>query len=234
MRDLRILKDMEKKPPKKKKLPILLITIMGILVFFGLFLFFEENPDENILSDTSLSSEKDKDPGPFGPAVAPGKMRIDSGGEAATPPREANKKPIGPSPKKELTFLKTLKEERKETAPLKSEKQPKKAQEITASKKKLRKTKQAMTTPTPPRKPVVNRYAIQVASFPTKNNAEVLAGKLIKKGYKAYVVSKEIPQRGRWYRVRVGHYEDRAEAVRHSIRIKRSEKLDSFVTSDHR
>lgn len=221
---------MGQKPPPKKELPILLIAVMGVLVFLVLFFLFEKKPTESVSPVASDSSEL-QDPGAFRSEVTPGEMRIDSEKEASPPQTEAKKKPIGPLPKKELTFLKTLKEGKKKSAPLKIMKKPEKVQKTT-TKTKLPKTKQT-TIPSATLKPSENRYAVQVASFPTKNNAEVLAEKLRKKGYEAYVVSQQIPQRGRWYRVRVGHYADRAEAVSISRQIKRSEKFKPFVTSDH-
>jgi cell division septation protein DedD len=233
MRDLRILKDPGKTPTPKKKLPILLIAIMGILVFLVLFFVFEEKPTENVFPTTALSDENDKETKSFRSETTPGRMRIDSKEEASSSKTKKNKKPLGPATKKELTFLKTLKE-KKENTPLRIQKKQEKTPEIAIKKKKPRKTKQVVTKTTSSRKSSTKGYAVQVASFPTKNNAEILAGKLRKKGYEAYVVSQQIPQRGRWYRVRIGHYPDRAEAISVSNRIKRSEKFDSFVTSEHR
>ncbi|HIE64368.1 MAG: SPOR domain-containing protein [Nitrospira sp.] len=234
MRELRILKETEENPKKKKKPPILLITFMGILVFLGLFFLFEENPTEDLNPASNLSNGENKGTKTFRSEFTPGKIRIDSGKEALAPSVDENKKPIGPIQKKELTFLKTLKEKKKENPPLKIKKEPQKDQKITTKKKSPRKTKKVMATTLPPRKSVPGQFAVQVASFSKKNRAEVLAEELREKGYKTYVVSQEIPQKGRWYRVRIGHYADRSEAVRLSNRIKRSEKLDAFVTSDHR
>ncbi len=235
MRDLRILKETEEKPAKKrKKPPTLLIAFMGILVFLVLFFLFEEKPTENFPSETSLSKEKEEETERFRSELTPGKMRTDSKKETSSVPTKAEKKPIGPRPKNELTFLKTLKDEKKRNSPPKTKKNPEKAEKITPKKKKPLKTKQAMKTPILPQKSATNQYAVQVASFSKKISAEALAEKLRKRGHDAYVVSQEIPQKGRWHRVRIGHYANRAEAVSVSNRIKRSEKLDSFVTTDHR
>lgn len=234
MRDLRILKETEEKPSKKKKLPTLLIAFMGILVFLALFFLFEKKPTENVSPATTLSNEKDKGTKSFRSEVTPGRVRIDPEKENASPPTEANKKPLGPRPKKELTFLKTLKEGKKENPPLKIKEKPEKVQKITAKKTEPRKTEPQVAVTIPPRKSTANRYAVQVASFSKKSSAEDLAGKLRKKGYEAYVLSQEIPQRGRWYRVRVGRYSDRAEATREANRIKKSEKFNPLVISDQK
>ena len=122
---------MEKRPTEKKKLPLLLIAFMGILVFFTLFFLFEEKPDENISPSTALSTGDDAETKLLPSEPPLGKVRIDSEKTSSSPPAEANKKSLGPTPKKELTFLKTLKEGNKKNPPLTIKKTPGKAQETT-------------------------------------------------------------------------------------------------------
>ena len=53
---------------------------------------------------------------------------------------------------------------------------------------------------------------IQVASLKDSKDADNIVAKLIKKGYPAYRISSNIPEKGIWHRVRVGYFKDKAEA----------------------
>jgi len=57
-----------------------------------------------------------------------------------------------------------------------------------------------------------NFYVVQVASFRASSISENEAGKYRNKGYNAFVEEAEIPNRGKWYRVRVGNFSSREEA----------------------
>ena len=59
-----------------------------------------------------------------------------------------------------------------------------------------------------------NYYVVQVASFRASSISENEAGKYRNKGYKAFVEIAEIPNRGKWYRVRVGNFSSKEEAQR--------------------
>ena len=49
-----------------------------------------------------------------------------------------------------------------------------------------------------------NGLTVQVASFSLKSEAETMRGKLAAKGYNVNVVESHLPDKGTWYRVRVG------------------------------
>lgn len=69
-------------------------------------------------------------------------------------------------------------------------------------------------TASKPTPPVTNpKFTVQVASFPSKSEAQKLARNLKKKGYNSYV-QKQAKSKSVWYRVRVGAYENRSEAKR--------------------
>ena len=55
-------------------------------------------------------------------------------------------------------------------------------------------------------------YVVQVASFRALSISENEAGKYRNKGYNAFVETAEIPERGTWYRVRVGNFSSKEEA----------------------
>jgi cell division septation protein DedD len=53
---------------------------------------------------------------------------------------------------------------------------------------------------------------IQVASFKDPNVADKMVAELKKKGYPAYRSIGKIPERGIWYRVRIGYFSSKSEA----------------------
>lgn len=75
-------------------------------------------------------------------------------------------------------------------------------------------------------------YTIQLAASQNREEAEALKNKLVDKKYDAYVLKVEIPGKGLWYRVRVGHYQSREQAEK-ALRIIKSREpqySDAFVT----
>ncbi|RPI64827.1 MAG: hypothetical protein EHM44_02540 [Ignavibacteriales bacterium] len=55
-------------------------------------------------------------------------------------------------------------------------------------------------------------YVVQVAAFRSSSISENEAGKYRNKGYNSFVEAAEIPERGTWYRVRVGNFSTKEEA----------------------
>jgi cell division protein FtsN len=53
---------------------------------------------------------------------------------------------------------------------------------------------------------------VQVASTKDQKSAEAIVRKLQEKGYPAFSMKADIPQKGTWYRVRVGYFNEKAEA----------------------
>jgi len=56
-------------------------------------------------------------------------------------------------------------------------------------------------------------YTLNIASFRNKGNADRLMKELEEKGYEAFVEKANIPQKGTWYRVAVGRFSSREEAL---------------------
>jgi len=56
-------------------------------------------------------------------------------------------------------------------------------------------------------------YTLNIASFRDKGNADRLMKELEQKGYEAFVEKAHIPQKGTWYRVAVGRFSSREEAL---------------------
>ena len=74
------------------------------------------------------------------------------------------------------------------------------------------------------------RFALQIAAFKEKDKAEDVAGSLKKKGYEPYIVPVTIPEKGIWYRVRIGRFATRPDAQNIQARLKNSEGISSFIT----
>jgi len=70
--------------------------------------------------------------------------------------------------------------------------------------------------------------AIQVSAFRNSREAETMAGRLVSKGYRAYVIA-PAPGAPNLFRVRIGKFATRAEADRVVSRLKREEKLDPWI-----
>jgi cell division septation protein DedD len=72
-------------------------------------------------------------------------------------------------------------------------------------------------------------YTVQVAAFSSKPAAQALVDRLSRKGYPAYLHPQQIPGKGLWYRVRIGHYPKREEAEGLADRLQKKERLSGFV-----
>jgi hypothetical protein len=71
---------------------------------------------------------------------------------------------------------------------------------------------------------------VQVGAFEKFSNAEVLAIKLHKKGYKAYIVYPASGEEKILYRVCVGHFTAKRKAKILSEQIRKGEDLETFIT----
>jgi outer membrane biosynthesis protein TonB len=74
------------------------------------------------------------------------------------------------------------------------------------------------------------RYCIQVKSTQEKDDANRFAARLRDRGYAPYVQQVELPERGTWFRVRMGSFENREAAGRYLADFKRETKIDAIVS----
>ena len=74
------------------------------------------------------------------------------------------------------------------------------------------------------------RFAVQLAAFRTNPQAEGLRAMLQGSGYAAYVVEDNVPESGRYYRVRVGPFgtSEEAKEVAVNLQSRFSEQLADF------
>ncbi len=71
-------------------------------------------------------------------------------------------------------------------------------------------------------------FTIQIASLKDSVAADNMVAKLKKKGYPAYRSLGKVPDKGIWYRVRVGYFKDRAEA-RGTVKRLKNEKIEGII-----
>jgi len=64
--------------------------------------------------------------------------------------------------------------------------------------------------------PAMAKYSLQAASFPKEAQAKEFSDKLVRAGVPAYIMSIDIPHRGKWFRVRVGRFPSADEAGRYA------------------
>lgn len=72
-------------------------------------------------------------------------------------------------------------------------------------------------------------FSVQVASLRFRDDADLLAEELRKKGYEAYVVPADIPGKGKLYRVRIGDFKVRKEASSYAAGLKKKDPVFKSV-----
>jgi cell division septation protein DedD len=73
------------------------------------------------------------------------------------------------------------------------------------------------------------RYSIQIGSYQNMNEANTKAQAWKQKGYPSYVMIADIPNRGRWYRVRLGGFATRSDASRYLAKLRVKENVDDAL-----
>ncbi|MGD8758132.1 MAG: SPOR domain-containing protein [Deltaproteobacteria bacterium] len=79
--------------------------------------------------------------------------------------------------------------------------------------------------------PAAGPLTLQVASLKDPAKAQEMVSDLKSKGYSAYQVTTEVPGKGTYHRVRVGHFKDRS-AARQAVVGLRQEKLEPFIIQE--
>jgi DedD protein len=74
-------------------------------------------------------------------------------------------------------------------------------------------------------------FTVQVKATQSQPDASHFASKLKGEGYQPFIADVDLPGKGHWYRVRVGHFDTRAQADRYLADFKRETHLEAFVTA---
>jgi cell division septation protein DedD len=77
--------------------------------------------------------------------------------------------------------------------------------------------------------PIERGFAVQLGAFLSRQNADLLARKLVRAGYEADVVIREDSHGRPWFLVRYGLFPNRAEASAVAIQIKNRDNFEAFV-----
>jgi len=72
-------------------------------------------------------------------------------------------------------------------------------------------------------------YTLQVVSYESSDQAERFAKNLRTRNHKAFVVQAEVPGRGRFFRVRIGPFEARKDALDYQSSFERDEHMHTIV-----
>lgn len=78
------------------------------------------------------------------------------------------------------------------------------------------------------------QFQLQVSSFRKEKVAEKFAGALRQRGHRAYVESAEVPGKGTWYRVRVGPFKNKYEAMSYRTEFEKREHIVTFLVEPPR
>jgi len=73
------------------------------------------------------------------------------------------------------------------------------------------------------------KFMLQVVSYESRPAADDFADALRGRGHTAFVMSADVPGRGRYFRVRIGPFETRAEALRYQHDFERDERMHTLV-----
>jgi cell division septation protein DedD len=73
------------------------------------------------------------------------------------------------------------------------------------------------------------KFSIQVGSYQSSDEAAAALGNWKKKGYSAFTAVGKIPDKGTWYRVRIGGFPSREEAQKFLDKFKAKEKASALV-----
>ena len=142
-------------------------------------------------------------------------LKEDNGGDQGK--ERAQKESVTVKDKTKLEFYEALKENKVDTnvpalqKPKVVERKPEKPKPAASpQKKKPTREKDATVARTNTAGPI---YTIQAASVKDPKDADQLVQKLKKRGYPAYRVIGKIPGKGIWFRVRIGTYKSKSEAL---------------------
>jgi len=108
---------------------------------------------------------------------------------------------------------------------------PKPVQPVQAQPKPQQAKKEPAPKPVPtPLTDTKIRYTIQIAAYPEREMADEEVKGMKKRGYAAFIVSSEVPEKGTWYRVRLGSFSNKASAEKLMNELRAKEGLNPFIT----
>jgi DedD protein len=214
------------------------IFLSGVMVGRGVRL-----PEADVLAATAATAD------PIAPLDA---LAAGASAKAATSSRADLAPDPGPAvPQENLTYTEHLEAPVAPDEPLKPAERRRTAPPPDADKPAVSKVVAAVETKQPPQAPAVekpapkpepvtasrnfaeppgNGWVAQVQTFGSVSDAEALAGRLKAKGYRTFVALNESGPPSARYRVRIGKYPTRSEAVAVGQKLQREERFEPWVT----
>jgi DedD protein len=117
-----------------------------------------------------------------------------------------------------------------QSAVAKAEAKAAKAAKVEAAKAKAKAAKAAKASKEQKDKPELRGYALQLSAFQNRHEAEQFMLKLRKQGYNPEMVRATIPNRGLWYRVRMGNYQSWKQAIEAKVQFERQQSTIAYVS----
>lgn len=74
------------------------------------------------------------------------------------------------------------------------------------------------------------RFTLQLSSFQDKAEADAFSAKLAKSGFSPYLVKADVPDKGTFFRVRVGKYPDYDAALAAKAEFEKKQQIIAYVT----
>jgi len=75
-----------------------------------------------------------------------------------------------------------------------------------------------------------SKFTLQLSSFQDRAEAESFNQRIIRAGYTPYITRAEVPNKGTWYRVRLGSYDSYSAAVAAKKKFEAEQKIIAYVT----
>ncbi|MDI6736407.1 MAG: SPOR domain-containing protein [bacterium] len=147
--------------------------------------------------------------------------------------KELDEKKKAEAKKKEEIRLKEL-AEKKEVSPRAEAKKvgqdSQSSVQKTEEKAKEEKITQGDISPQTPEVPSEEgKYTIQLQSSRDRQKVEELLTELRNRGYAAYVIQADLKEKGVWYRIRLGKYDSKEEAIQDAERLKNMGVFSSYL-----
>lgn len=221
-----------------------LIAALSVVIFLALFVFFKGEEEVTDDKGTDIQALSSGEPSPsskeFKESVLEDELNVGeiliAGEDSAEKSESATDEGIVPIPKEELHFFDPLSDQE-------SGREPSESEEMALLKAENPKPKPVKPLPPKPvqieSKPTskpkvvkstkpVGPFTIQFGAFRDRASADKMDDRLRNSGYDSFVLAMPNDM----YRVRVGSFKTRKKAKRVAARIKKTDQLDSFVTTE--
>jgi cell division septation protein DedD len=80
------------------------------------------------------------------------------------------------------------------------------------------------------KEPEKKRFTLQISSFQDKAEADALVARLTSAGYKPYVILSDVEGKGSFFRVRIGEYRSKTDAIEAKETFEKKQRIIAYVT----